>query len=93
MGMSMVRVTFTLDEATVAKIASTAARRGISMSQVVREFVAEGYRMGEEEHQHKLRVLRAHLRRPDARPQAEVDREIQEIRRSRRRGWHRPSDG
>jgi predicted DNA-binding protein len=86
----MVKVTFTLDEATVERLTEAAARRRIPKSQAVREAI-EDYshkeiRMSEEERQRKLRVLDEMLSRPPTRSQEEVDRELAELRRARRHG-------
>ncbi len=92
----MVKVTFTLDEATVARLTETATRRRIPKSQAVREAI-EDYsgkeiRMSEEERLRKLRIIDEILASPPTRPQSEVDKELAELRASRRRGWQRPSD-
>ena len=89
----MVRVTFSLDDATVDRIRQTAARLGKAQSHVVREAVAEyaerAGRLSDRERQHALSVL-ARLReaRP-TRPASEVDRELKSIRGTRRAGGRR----
>ena len=86
----MVKVTFTLDELTVDRINRTAARRHIPKSQVVREAIKDnvvtGDRMSEEERLRKVNYLTWYMAQPRTRTQAEVKREIAEIRAARRTG-------
>jgi predicted transcriptional regulator len=91
------KVTYTLDDATVAKIRRTAARTNKPQSAIVREAVA---RYGEgldhpppEEVRRKLKILDAIMAMPPTRSAGAVDRELQELRRSRRAGWRRPPSG
>lgn len=91
----MVRVTFSLDEATVAEIKRTAARLRTPQSQVVRDAIAEyaahSDRMPERE---RLRLLGVLERLRDARPSRsakDVDAEITAIRHTRRGGGRRHS--
>lgn len=92
----MVKVTFTLDEDTVRSIRAIAARKMKPQSLVVREAVAvyasQEEKLGDEERARRLQVLDALQSRPRTRSQAEVDKELREIRRSRRAGWRRASD-
>lgn len=92
----MVKVTFTLDEETVRRLLKMAERTRKPQSLVVREavarYAAEGDKLPEEERQRRLAILRELMSHLPTRPQAEVDAELQELRRSRRTGWHRPSD-
>ena len=92
----MVKVTFTLDETTVDKLNQTAARLAKPKSEVVREAIAEFHarrdRLSEAERLEKLRIIAEIKKRPPTRPQNEVDRELRELRESRRRGWSRSSD-
>lgn len=97
MAISMaVKMTFTLDDATVQELNLTAKRLSKPKSAVVREAIREFYaksdRMSEAERLRKLRIIEAMMSRPPTRTQAEVDRELRELRGSRRRGWRRPSD-
>jgi metal-responsive CopG/Arc/MetJ family transcriptional regulator len=91
-----VKATFTLDEETIERLNRAAARTSKPKSEVVREAIrdyeARSDRLSEAERQRMLRVLREIASRPPTRAQAEVDRELREIRRSRRTGWSRPSD-
>jgi metal-responsive CopG/Arc/MetJ family transcriptional regulator len=88
--MATVKVTFTLDEATVGRLNETARRLAKPKSEVVREaireFHAKSDRLSEEERQRMLRVMKRILAEPPTRSQAEVDRELREIRRARRSG-------
>lgn len=89
----MVKVTFTLDENTVAKLQDAAKRLSKPKSEVVREAVLDYHarigRLSEQERIRMLRVLDEHLKRPAQRTQAEVDRELKEIRAARRTGGRR----
>jgi hypothetical protein len=89
----MVKVTFTLDEKTVAKLEDAARRLDKPKSQVVREAVSEYHarmgRLSEQERVRMTRVLEEYLAQPPQRSQAEVDRELKELRASRHRGWRR----
>jgi hypothetical protein len=89
----MVRVTFSLDEATIAEIRRTAARLRMAQSHVVREAVADyaarSDRLSERERLRLLSVLeRLHGARP-SRSARDVDAEIGAIRAARRRGGRR----
>ena len=89
----MVKVTFTLDDATVAEIRRTAARLGRPQSQIVREAVAEfaarADRVSEVERLRRLEVLEQ-LRASRASGSASaVDRELAAVRASRRQGGRR----
>jgi predicted transcriptional regulator len=84
----MVKVTFTLDDATIATIKRAAARHRKPQSWVVREAVSEygakADQLTPEEQKRMLEALERLQRAPVTRSQADVDREIAEIRRSRR---------
>jgi metal-responsive CopG/Arc/MetJ family transcriptional regulator len=89
----MVRVTFSLDEATVAEIRRTAARLRTPQSHVVREAVADyaarSDRLSERERLRLLSVLERLREAPSSRSAADVDTEIGAIRAARRRGGRR----
>jgi hypothetical protein len=89
----MARVTFSLDEATVARIRHTAARLGKAQSQIVREAVAEyaerAGRLSDQERAHALGVLARLRAAAPSRPAADVDRELRAIRDARRAGGRR----
>lgn len=85
----MIKVTFTLDDATVDQLRRTAARIRKPQSLVVREAIAEyaerANRLSEDERQRMLAVLDRARRQPPSRPEAAVDAELKEIRAARRR--------
>ncbi|MEZ5293698.1 MAG: ribbon-helix-helix protein, CopG family [Vicinamibacterales bacterium] len=84
----MVKVTFTLDDATVATLKRTAARVRKPQSWVVREAVAEyGAKASQltlDEQKRLLDVVQWAKSLPVTGTQEDADREIAEIRRSRR---------
>ena len=86
----MVKVTFSLDDATVAELRRTAARLKKPQSQVVREAVAEYSgrtdRLSEAERRRMLAVIDRWKHAKPTRSQAENDAEIAEIRAARRTG-------
>lgn len=86
----MVKVTFTLDDDTVAEIRRTAARLGTAQSRVVREAVAEyaarADRLSERERLRILGVLERLRPVPAARTASAVDAEIKAVRSARRGG-------
>jgi hypothetical protein len=89
----MVKVTFTLDEKTVGKLQDASERLSKPKSEIVREAVIDYHarlgRLSEEERLRMMRVLEKHLARPPQRSNAETDRELKELRASRRSGWRR----
>ena len=91
--MSMVKVTFTLDEATVAEIRRTAERLGTAQSHVVREAVAEyaarADRVSERERLRALTILESLRGAPASRPAGAVDSELRAVRAARRAGGRR----
>ena len=76
----MVKVTFTLDDQTVATLRRTAARLDKAQSQVVREAVRDYAdrvgRLSERERVRMLAALDAIVRRRPTRTSGEVDREL-----------------
>ena len=89
----MARVTFSLDDATVAQIRLTAARLRKAQSHVVRDAVADyaarSDRLSERERLHLMGVLE-HLRdATPTRPLADVDAELRASRSARRAGGRR----
>ena len=91
----MVKVTFTLDEETVAEIRRTAARLGTAQSRVVRdavaEFAARADRLTERERLRMLGVLEALRPAAATRSAAAVDAELRAVRAARRQGGRRPA--
>lgn len=93
--MASVKATFTLDEATAARLTQTAERLQRAKSEIVREAIldysARVDRLGERE---RLRLLTAFdelVPRIPERPEAEVDAELEGVRDSRRGGGRRSS--
>ena len=90
-GIGMVKVTYSLDDATVRRIRTTAGRLEIPQSQFVREAVADYAarkdRLSEAERLRMLEVLERLSEAPPSRSPEEVDAELREIRAARRRGW------
>jgi hypothetical protein len=91
--MATTKVTFTLDDATVARLRRAAARLDVPQSRVVREAIHDFSerigRLSERERLHKLRVFDEHVPRIPARPQSEVEAELRAVRAARRRGGRR----
>ncbi len=89
----MARVTYSLDDATVARIRQTAERLGKPQSQVVREAVAEYAervgRLSDDERRRALAVLERLRVQAPTRPEGDVDLELREVRRTRRAGGRR----
>ena len=89
----MVKVTFTLDDQTVARLRQAAERLNKPQSQVVREAVREYAdrvgRLSEHERLRMLSALDAIVKRKPTRSTSDVDRELREIRVARRSGGRR----
>jgi predicted transcriptional regulator len=89
---TMVKMTFTLDAQTVARLRRTAARLARPQSHVIREAVREyearSLRLGDEERARLLAVVDRMLEEAPTRTAADVDAELGEIRASRRRWGH-----
>jgi hypothetical protein len=91
--MATTKVTFTLDDATIARLQEAATRLTMPKSEVVRAAIAEYYdRIGRLSERERLRLLRAFdelVPRIPAHSAAEVDRELKSIRQARRAGGRR----
>jgi hypothetical protein len=89
----MARVTFSLDEATVAQIRQTAARLRKPQSHVVREAVADyaarADRLSDAERLHLMGVLERLRHVKPTRPAADVDLELRTLTAARRAGGRR----
>lgn len=89
----MARVTFSLDDATVAQIRQTAARLRRPQSHIVRDAVADYAtrtdRLSERERQHLMGVLERLRDAKPTRPAAGVDAELRSLRTARRAGGRR----
>ena len=84
----MVKVTFTLDDATVTQLRRVSGQKKKPQSWVVREAVADyaakADSLAPEEKQRMLEALEAFRRTPITGTAADVEQEIAEIRASRR---------
>jgi predicted transcriptional regulator len=89
----MVKATFTLDDATAARLERTAERLKKPKSAVVRDAIQEyserADRLTEAERTRMLAALDEFAKQPPTRSAAEVDAELEEIRRARRSGGRR----
>jgi metal-responsive CopG/Arc/MetJ family transcriptional regulator len=88
----MVKVTFTLDEKAVSHLKEAARRLAKSKSEIIREGIEEVYqrsdRLSDEERTRMIAYLKDYAKRKlPTRPPGEAQREIEEIRKSRRTGW------
>ena len=92
----MVKVTYSLDDATVRRIRRTAEQLGKPQSQVVREavadFAARTDRLSEVERLRMLKVIDGIREAPPTRSREETSAELREIRASRQMGWRRETD-
>jgi predicted transcriptional regulator len=88
--MATNKVTFTLDAETVHRIEDAAEILAKPKSQIVREAVAEYHgrigRLSQSEIQRRLKIFDTLVPLIPARPQQEVDAELEEIRQARRSG-------
>jgi hypothetical protein len=93
---AVTKVTFTLDDETVAAIRAIAERRRKPQSLIVREavaaYAAQEEKLDEGERTRRLRILDDLAAQPHTRRPTEVDNELRQIRASRRAGWRRPRD-
>jgi predicted DNA-binding protein len=87
------KLTFSLDDETVAALRSAARRTGKPQSLIVREAIAQHAahedRLSDAERTRLLRVLERVGDQAPTRSATDVDRELAEIRRARRTGWSR----
>jgi predicted transcriptional regulator len=88
--MATNKVTFTLDAETVHRIEDAAEILAKPKSQIVREAVADYHsrigRLSQSEIQRRLKIFDTLVPLIPARPQQEVDDELEEIRQARRSG-------
>ena len=84
----MVKVTYSVDEETVARIRTAAARLNKPQSQIVREavrhYAEHTDRLTDDERRERVRRITAMIARPPTRTAKEVDAELAEIRAVRR---------
>ena len=90
----MIKVTFTLDDDTVVRLRRAATRLAKPQSQVVREAIrdyeARNDTLSDAERTRMLAVLDRALSAVRARPKADVEAEVEEVRQVRRlSGRHR----
>ncbi len=92
----MAKMTFSLDDETVRTLRAIAERKQKPQSVVVREaiveYAAKDEKLSEAERTRKLQLIRHLKSRPPTRDQSRVDRELSDLRRSRKTGWARRSD-
>lgn len=92
-GAPMKKMTFTLDDEAVRELERASERLGVPKSQVVREAVRlYGEQLGrltDEERRAKLRAFDEVVQALPDRPRAEVERELETIRKARRSGGRR----
>jgi len=88
--MASVKVTFTLDRATISRLDDAAERLSLPKSEIVREAIQEYHdrigKLSERERVQMLRTFDEVIPRIPARDVREVDRELRAIRRARRSG-------
>jgi predicted transcriptional regulator len=96
MAIAMVKVTFTLDEVTIQRLNEAAAHRQIPKSQAVREAIEQfsfnRNRLSEAERKRRLDAFQAFLATRPKRSRASVNKELADLRESRRGGWLRSTD-
>ena len=94
--MATTKVTFTLDDETVRVLRAFADRQRKPQSLVVREAIAayanRETTLPDDERDRRLAVLDRLDAQPPTRTEAEVDRELRQLRRLRRAGWRRRQD-
>ena len=87
----MVKMTFTLDERTVTHLNEAARRLSKPKSEVVREGIEEVFkksdRLSDEEKKRMIAFLKEYAKRKLPGTRADTERELREIRESRRTGW------
>jgi metal-responsive CopG/Arc/MetJ family transcriptional regulator len=92
--VTMIKVTFTFDEATVDQLRRTAARVRKPQSRVVREairdYAEKADRLTDDERRRMLAVLDRAMQRQPSRTAADVEAELREVRAARRRWGARP---
>jgi len=91
------KVTFTVDDTTISRLNDAAQRLAIPKSEVVREAIGEYHaRIGKLSEAERHRMLADFDRLVPlipGRPSPEVDRELKNIRRARRRGGRKRKEG
>ncbi len=89
--VTVMRATFSIDDKTDAALRRVSQALGTSKSDVVRravlEFEARCDRLTERERREKLMILSRLRSEAMTRPDADVDRELQDLREAREAGW------
>jgi hypothetical protein len=89
----MVKMTFTLDDATVESIRRIARRLGKPQSEVIREAIPfyepHAGQLTRAERQRRVALFDEVIAAIPAAPAASVDRELASVRESRRTAWQR----
>ena len=95
--MATIKVTFTLDADTIARLRVTAERLALPKSQVVREAIRDfgdrAERLSEREKRHMLGAFDRLVSRVPPGDPHDVDRELAELRRARRLGGRQSGRG
>lgn len=91
--MATSKVTFTLDQATVTRLQDASARLAKPKSEIVRLAILDFYdrldRLSERERTRMLEIFDEYVTAMPLESTTDVDREISEIRRTRRAGGRR----
>lgn len=86
-------MTFSLDDETVRTLRTIADRKQKPQSVIVREaiveYAAKDEKLSDAERTRKLQIIRQLRSQPQTRDAAAVDKELAELRRSRKVGWSR----
>ncbi|MGH9254782.1 MAG: ribbon-helix-helix protein, CopG family [Vicinamibacterales bacterium] len=89
----MVKMTFTLDDETASVLRKTTERmakpQSVIVREAIREYGARAGRLSEDERRRMLRSIDAVLSQLASRTAGAVERELQAVRRARRRGGRR----
>jgi Ribbon-helix-helix protein, copG family len=97
MNMATTKVTFTLDRVSIERLQDAADRLAVAKSEIVREAIMEFYdrlgRLSDRERSAMLRTFDELVPKIGPRSAAAVDRELAEVRQTRKAGGRRtPSD-
>jgi predicted DNA-binding protein len=92
----MAKVTFSLDDETLRTLRLVAERKQKPQSLVVREaiveYAAKDEKLSDVDRTRKLQLIRQLKSAPPTRDAGSVDRELGDLRRSRKAGWSRRTD-
>ena len=87
----MAKMTFSLDDETVRTLRLLADRKQKAQSVIVREaiveYAAKDEKLSDAERSRKLQMIRQLRSQPQTRDASAVDKELAELRRSRKVGW------